>query len=139
MPTEPQIHAFVNCIVDYIIDRGASAAAEPPGHTLAGHPEDLGLLPVDRPGQRVAAAPALALPQHHGGPAGPAGGSGGRPHSLPDLDRLLGHKRAFFSFPRDRWETLFEAHFDVPLYDLTSRRLVFDRFEFSGNPRRRQY
>ena len=55
------------------------------------------------------------------------------------LDRLLGHKRAFFSFPRDRWETLFEARFDVPLYDLTSRRLVFDRFEFSGNPRRRQY
>ena len=84
MPTEPQIYAFVNCIVDYIIDRRASAAAEPPGHTLAGHPEDLGLLPVDRLGQRVAAAPALALPQHHGGPAGPAGGSGGRPHALLD-------------------------------------------------------
>ena len=52
----------------------------------------------------------------------------GRPAEVVDghtlyqcLDRLLGHKRAFLSFPRDRWETLFEARFDVPLYDLTSK------------------
>ena len=36
------------------------------------------------------------------------------------LDRLPEHKRAFFSFLRSRWETLFEARFDVLLYDLTS-------------------
>ena len=36
------------------------------------------------------------------------------------LDKLLGHKRAFFSFLRQRWETLFDARFDVLLYDLTS-------------------
>ena len=36
------------------------------------------------------------------------------------LDKLLPHKRAFFSFLRARWETLFEARFDVLLYDLTS-------------------
>ena len=36
------------------------------------------------------------------------------------LDKLLGHKRAFFSFLRERWETLFDARFDVLLYDLTS-------------------
>ena len=36
------------------------------------------------------------------------------------LDRLLEHKREFFSFLRARWETLFEARFDVLLYDLTS-------------------
>ena len=36
------------------------------------------------------------------------------------LDRLLVHKRAFFSFLRERWETLFDARFDVLLYDLTS-------------------
>ena len=36
------------------------------------------------------------------------------------LDKLLPHKRAFFSFLRERWETLFEARFDVLLYDLTS-------------------
>ena len=36
------------------------------------------------------------------------------------LDRLLAHKQAFFSFLRSRWETLFDARFDVLLYDLTS-------------------
>ena len=36
------------------------------------------------------------------------------------LDKLLAHKRAFFSFLRERWEALFEARFDVLLYDLTS-------------------
>ena len=36
------------------------------------------------------------------------------------LDKLLIHKRAFFSFLRERWETLFEARFDVLLYDPTS-------------------
>ena len=36
------------------------------------------------------------------------------------LDKLPAHKRAFFSFLRERWETLFDARFDVLLYDLTS-------------------
>ena len=36
------------------------------------------------------------------------------------LDKLVVHKRAFFSFLRARWTTLFDARFDVLLYDLTS-------------------
>ena len=36
------------------------------------------------------------------------------------LDKLLAHRREFFAFLRERWETLFEARFDVLLYDLTS-------------------
>ena len=36
------------------------------------------------------------------------------------LDKLVAHKRAFFSFLRARWTTLFDARFDVLLYDLTS-------------------
>ena len=36
------------------------------------------------------------------------------------LDRLLAHKQDFFSFLRARWAALFEARFDVLLYDLTS-------------------
>lgn len=36
------------------------------------------------------------------------------------LDKLLAHKRAFFSFLRERWESLFQVRFDVLLYDLTS-------------------
>jgi hypothetical protein len=36
------------------------------------------------------------------------------------LDRLLPHKQAFFSFLRQRWQTLFNPRFDILLYDLTS-------------------
>ena len=36
------------------------------------------------------------------------------------LDKLVGHKTAFFSFLKERWETLFDARFDVLLYDLSS-------------------
>ena len=35
-------------------------------------------------------------------------------------DKLVEHKRAFFSFLKARWETLFGARFDVLLYDLSS-------------------
>jgi hypothetical protein len=36
------------------------------------------------------------------------------------LDRLLAHKQSFFSFLAERWRSLFDARFDVLLYDLTS-------------------
>jgi hypothetical protein len=36
------------------------------------------------------------------------------------LDRLLAHKDALFQFLAQRWKTLFDARFDVLLYDLTS-------------------
>ena len=36
------------------------------------------------------------------------------------LDRLLAHKKALFSYLTERWRTLFDAHFEVLLYDLTS-------------------
>ena len=56
------------------------------------------------------------------------------------LDRLEAHRRAFFSFLRERWETLFEARFDVLLYDLTStyfeeRSAVFGQAAFRLQPR----
>ena len=47
------------------------------------------------------------------------------------LDKVLEHKRAFFSFLRERWETLFQARFDVLLYDLTSTYFESDP-PFSG-------
>ena len=47
------------------------------------------------------------------------------------LDKLLPHKRALFSFLRERWETLFDARFDVLLYDLTSSYFESDA-PFSG-------
>ena len=36
------------------------------------------------------------------------------------LDKLLPHKAGLFSFLRQRWERLFDARFEVLLYDLTS-------------------
>ena len=36
------------------------------------------------------------------------------------LDKLLAHKTELFSFLQQRWKTLFEAEFEVLLYDLTS-------------------
>jgi len=36
------------------------------------------------------------------------------------LDRLLRHKEGLFSFLKQRWQDLFNAGFDVLLYDLTS-------------------
>jgi transposase len=36
------------------------------------------------------------------------------------LDRILEHKPALFQHLRERWEDLFQAQFDVLLYDLTS-------------------
>lgn len=36
------------------------------------------------------------------------------------LDRLLPHKRDFFSYLKARWATLFNPRFDILLYDLTS-------------------
>jgi hypothetical protein len=36
------------------------------------------------------------------------------------LDKLLAHKAELFSFLRQRWETLFQAGFEILLYDLTS-------------------
>jgi transposase len=36
------------------------------------------------------------------------------------LDRLLAHKKELFLFLKDRWRNLFNARFDVLLYDLTS-------------------
>jgi hypothetical protein len=36
------------------------------------------------------------------------------------LDKLLAHKKAFFSYLHGRWQDLFGARFEVLLYDLTS-------------------
>jgi hypothetical protein len=36
------------------------------------------------------------------------------------LDKVLPHKRGLFSYLRQRWQVMFNVHFDVLLYDLTS-------------------
>ena len=47
------------------------------------------------------------------------------------LDKLLAHKQAFFSYLRARWAALFDARFDVLLYDLTS---TYFESDLAGRP-----
>ena len=42
------------------------------------------------------------------------------------LDKLLPHKEAMFGFLQQRWKDLFQAEFDVLLYDLTSTYFEID-------------
>jgi hypothetical protein len=58
------------------------------------------------------------------------------------LDKLLGHKEGLFSFLKQRWQDLFNAGFDVLLYDLTSTYFECDppgvgkrRFGYSRDKR----
>lgn len=51
------------------------------------------------------------------------------------LDRVLAHKRELFLFLKDRWRNLFNARFDVLLYDLTS---TYFEGECEQNPKARR-
>ena len=54
-------------------------------------------------------------------------------------DRLLAHKSALFTHLQDRWRDLFNAKFDVLLYDLTSTYFESDPPEHPGGLRRFGY
>lgn len=54
-------------------------------------------------------------------------------------DRLLAHKTALFTHRQDRWRDLFNAKFDVLLYDLTSTYFESDPPEHPGGLRRFGY
>ena len=51
------------------------------------------------------------------------------------LDKLVVHKEAFFSFLHERWTRLFDARFDVLLYDLTN---TYFEGEAGGQPKARR-
>jgi len=55
------------------------------------------------------------------------------------LDRLLVHKQAFFSYLKQRWQTLFDVGFDVLLYDLTSTYFESDPPEYTGESGLRRF
>src|SRR5688500_8075962 len=48
------------------------------------------------------------------------------------LDKLLDHKRDFFSYLKGRWHLLFHERFDILLYDLISTSFVGDPPEEEG-------
>ncbi len=51
------------------------------------------------------------------------------------LDKLLAHKAELFSFLQQRWKALFQAKFDVLLYDLTSTYFESDPPDDGGKRR----
>ena len=55
------------------------------------------------------------------------------------LDKLLEHKQALFTHLRSQWEDLFEAKFEVLLYDLTSTYFESDPPFSEGDKRRFGY
>ena len=98
---------------------GAAIAGEPAGDALAGRAEAQVCYQLIEPGsdwrlhrhwyEHSALSDLLGSPEILSGDT-----------LYRCLDKLEAHRRAFFSFLRERWETLFEARFDVLLYDLTS-------------------
>ena len=84
------------------------------------------------PGSGVASLPALVRAQRDGGLAEQSGEGHCRRHAVSLPGQAAGViSGRFFSFLRERWETLFEARFDVLLYDLTSTYFESDP-PFSG-------
>ncbi len=55
------------------------------------------------------------------------------------LDRLLPHKRDFFSYLQQTWQMLFDVRFDVLLYDLTSTYFESDPPEYHGESGLRRF
>ena len=53
------------------------------------------------------------------------------------LDKLTAHKQDFFSFLRARWATMFNARFDILLYDLTTTWIQKSTLNRSGFVARR--
>lgn len=55
------------------------------------------------------------------------------------LDRLLEHKRDFFSYLNKAWQMLFDVRFEVLLYDLTSTYFESDPPEYHGESSLRRF
>jgi len=55
------------------------------------------------------------------------------------LDRLLEHKRDFFSYLNKTWQMLFDVRFEVLLYDLTSTYFESDPPEYHGESGLRRF
>lgn len=55
------------------------------------------------------------------------------------LDLLVEHKRDFFSYLQQTWQTLFDVRFDVLLYDLTSTYFESDPPEYHGESGLRRF
>ncbi len=116
---------------------GRSPAAEPQGHAMGSDPAGVGRVSADRAGQRVEAAPRVVRQQRHGRPAGGDFGLAEAHKLYACHDLLLQHKDALFSHLVARWRDLFNANFDVLLYDLTSTYFEINASDVAEGDKRR--
>jgi len=97
---------------------GGEAGTPPQGHALAERAEGPGVPAPVGAGQRMALADWLG---EDGAVARWRGGAVARKDTLYRcLDKRLPHQPSFFNFLAGRWQSLFDARFDVLRYDLTS-------------------
>jgi hypothetical protein len=116
---------------------GRAAAAEPQEDTVGSNPAGARNLSADRAGQRMAAASTMvgnsAMADLLGADFGLA-----EEHKLYAChDLLLEHKEALFSHLVGRWRDLFNADFDVLLYDLTSTYFEVNASDLPEGTKRR--
>src|SRR6267154_6201274 len=76
--------------------------------------------PVDRSRQRVSSASAMVRSERDGRAAGQDFAIAEKDRLYRCLDRVLEHKQDLFVHLQQRWKDLFDAEFDLLLYDLTS-------------------
>jgi hypothetical protein len=76
--------------------------------------------PSVRTGQRVSRAPALVCGERDGRAAGTDFAVAEKDRLYRCLDRIVPHKQELFVWLRQKWAELFQADFEVLLYDLTS-------------------
>ena len=116
---------------------GRAAAGEPEANALGSRSASAGRLPADRTRQRMAAASRMvrrsAMADLLGSDFGLA-----EAHKLYAChDLLLAHKDALFSHLTQRWRDLFNADFDVLLYDLTSTYFEVNAADLPEGAKRR--
>src|SRR5580658_10311360 len=119
---------------------GGAPACEPEENALGSSSASAGRLPTDRTRQRVAAASRMVRQERHGRSAG-GGFRLGRDARALCLPRPVArpHGRAV-SHLTERWRDLFNANFDVLLYDLTSTYFEVNASDLpEGDKRRHGY
>jgi len=112
-------------------------AAEPKEDTVGSDSAGARQLSADRAGQRVAAASPMVRHQRDGRFAGADFGLAEEHKLYACHDLLLEHKEALFSHLVGRWRDLFNADFDVLLYDLTSTYFEVNASELPEGSKRR--
>ena len=119
---------------------GRAPAAQPQRHALGSCAANAGRLPADRSGQRMASAPGMVREQRDGRFAGRRL-TAKRPRDTlyHCQDQILEHKECFSRISQERWKDLFNAEFDVLLYDLTSTYFESDPPFAEGDKRRFGY